>query len=95
MFHVAYTYISIKFFMKRSSSLITKMFLIWRLSDFSSVANLPGIPVPGPKSDLKTQKLDLLVFRLKKVCENATRGKLLVMVFMSFPIQHEDRFFGK
>ena len=55
IFLVAHTYISSKFFMKRSSLFIIKKWLIWRLSDFSGVTNLPGIPVPEPKSDLKIQ----------------------------------------
>ena len=42
--------------MKRPSLFIIKKCLIWRLSDFSGVTNLPGIPVPEPKSDLKIQK---------------------------------------
>ena len=42
--------------MKRPSLFITKKCLIWRLSDFSGVTNLPGIPVPEPKSDLKIHK---------------------------------------
>ena len=49
-------YISSNFFMKRSSSFIIQKCLVWRLSDFSRVTNLPGIPVPEPKSDLKIQK---------------------------------------
>ena len=56
IFLVAHTYISSKFFMKRPSLFIIKKCLIWRLSDFSGVTNLPGIPVPEPKSDLKIQK---------------------------------------
>ena len=42
--------------MKRPSLFITKKCLIWRLSDFSGITNLPGIPVPEPKSDLKIHK---------------------------------------
>ena len=56
IFPVAYNYIISKFFMKRPSLFIIKKRLIWRLSDFSGVTNLPGIPVPEPKSDLKIQK---------------------------------------
>ena len=55
IFHVAYTYKSSKFFMKRPSSFIIKKSLVWRLRDFSSIANLPGCPVPELKSDLKIQ----------------------------------------
>ena len=56
IFHVAYTYISSKFLVKRPSSFIIKKCLLWRLRDFSSIANLAGIPVAEPKSDLKIQK---------------------------------------
>ena len=56
IFLVAYTYISSKIFMKRPCLFIINKCLVWRLSDFSSVTNLPGIPVPEPKSDLKIQK---------------------------------------
>ena len=41
--------------MKRPSSFITKKCLVWRLSDFSSVFNLPGISVPEPKFYCKFQ----------------------------------------
>ena len=54
--HVAYTYESSKFFVKRPSPFIIRKSFFWRLRNFSSVANLPGIPVPEPKSDLKIQK---------------------------------------
>ena len=56
IFHVAYTYISSKFLVKRPSSFFIKNCLLWRLRDFSSIANLAGIPVAEPKSDLKIQK---------------------------------------
>ena len=56
IFHVAYTYISSKSLVKRPSSFIIKKCLLWRLRDFSSIANLAGIPVAEPKSDLKIQK---------------------------------------
>ena len=56
IFHVVYTYISSKFLVKRPSSFIIKKCLLWRLRDFSSIANLAGIPVAEPKSDLKIQK---------------------------------------
>ena len=46
----------IKFFVKRPSSFIIKKSLVWSLRDFSSIANLPGIPVSEPKSDLEIQK---------------------------------------
>ena len=54
--HVAYTYKSSKFFVKRPSSFIIKKSFVWGLPDFSNVAKLPGIPVPEPKSGLKIQK---------------------------------------
>ena len=56
IFHVAYNYISSKFFMKRPSLFIIKKCLVWRLCDFSSVTNLPGISVPEPKFYFKFQK---------------------------------------
>ena len=56
IFHVAYTYISSKFLVKRPRSFIIKKCLVWRLHDFSSMVNLAGIPVPEPKSVLKIQK---------------------------------------
>ena len=55
-FHEAYDYILSKFFMKRPSLFIIKKRLVRRLSDFSSVFNLPGIPVPEPKFYCKFQK---------------------------------------
>ena len=55
IFHVAYTYKSSKFFAKRPGWFVIKKSLVWRLRDFSSVANLPGSPVPELKSDLKIQ----------------------------------------
>ena len=48
--------ISSKFFMKRPSLFSIKKCLVWRLSDFSSVTNLPGIYVPEPKYYFKFQK---------------------------------------
>ena len=48
-------YTLIKFFMKRSSLFIFEKCLVWRLSDFSSVFNLPGISVTKPKFYCKFQ----------------------------------------
>ena len=55
-FYLAYTYISSKFLVKRPSSFIIKKCLVWRLRDFSSIANLPRILLPEYKSVLKIQK---------------------------------------
>ena len=41
--------------MKRPSLFIIEKRLVWRLSDFSSVFNLPGISVPEPKFYCKFQ----------------------------------------
>ena len=41
--------------MKRSSLFIFEKCLVWRLSDFSSVFNLPGISVTKPKFYCKFQ----------------------------------------
>ena len=41
--------------MKRPSLFIIKKCLVWRLSDFSSVFNIPGISVPEPKFYCKFQ----------------------------------------
>ena len=42
--------------MKRPSLFIIKKCLVWRLSDFSSVFNLPGISVPETKFYRKFQR---------------------------------------
>ena len=42
--------------MKRPSLFIIKKCLVWRLSDFSSVTNLPGISVPESRYYFKIQK---------------------------------------
>ena len=55
IFPVAYNYIISKFFMKRPSLFIIEKRLVWRLSDFSSVFNLPGISVPKPQFYCKFQ----------------------------------------
>ena len=55
IFPVAYHYIISKFFMKRPSLFIIEKRLVWRLIDFSSVFNLPGISVPEPKFYSKFQ----------------------------------------
>ena len=55
IFLVAYNYIISKFFMKKPSLFIIKKRLVWRLSDFSSVFNLPGISVSEPKFYCKFQ----------------------------------------
>ena len=70
IFHVAYTYKSSKFFVKRPSSFIIKKSLVWRLRDFSRVTNLPGSPVPELKSDLKIQNFisNLEDWRVKLHC---------------------------
>ena len=41
--------------MKRPSVFIIKKRLVWRLSDFSSIFNLPGISLPEPKFYCKFQ----------------------------------------
>ena len=55
IFPVAYNNIISKFFMKRPSLFIIEKRLVWRLSDFSSVFNLPGISVPKPQFYCKFQ----------------------------------------